>query len=303
MIRPSEYKLEIYKDWESIKVQARTASDDADCAMVTSYCPDGCAAADLVLSSAARLKVFYDLDTPITLNILQHQGEVPYIARDGLGPFDLVLSYTGGKALEELQRQLGARRVAPLYGSVDPSVHKRVASCTRYSSDLSYLGTYACDRQAQLHELFLEPARRCPERKFCIAGAQYPESFPWGPNLFFVRHLPPPEHPAFYSSSRLTLNVTRAAMAEMGHCPSGRLFEAAACGTPIVSDWWDGLEEFFRPGEEILIAKNTNDVTEAINLDEEELQRLATRAKERVLAEHTADKRAAQLIDLIEAAA
>ena len=296
-----DFNLQLYRDWDSVKLQARHALDNADCAMVTSYCPDGCMAADLVLSTAA-LRTFYDLDTPVTLDTLARLGEVSYLPRDGLTEFDLVLSYTGGKALHELKRQLGARRVAALYGSVDPSIHKRVAPSPQYSSDFSYLGTYAPDRQAQLDELFLEPARRCPGKKFCIGGAQYPTEFPWTQNVYFVQHLPPPEHPAFYSSSKLTLNITRGAMAEMGYCPSGRLFEAAACGTPIVSDWWEGLDQFFEP-DEILIARRTEDVTDAFGLEAGELQGLAQRARERVLAEHTSEKRAAQLVSLVEAIA
>lgn len=119
--------------------------------------------------------------------------------------------------------------------------------------------------------------------------------------MYFVRHVPPPEHPAFYSSSALTLNVTRAAMASMGYCPSGRLFEAAACGTPIVSDRWDGLDEFFEPGWEILIAECAGDVIDALSLERGELAQLANHAQERVLAEHTAKKRAQELVNLIEA--
>jgi spore maturation protein CgeB len=303
LVEAADYKLELYLDWESVKPSAIRALQNADCAIVTSYCPDARAASDMILSSAVELKVFYDLDTPVTLDVLGQQGDVSYIPKYGLAQFDLVLSYTGGKALDELQRRLLARRVAPLFGSVDPAFHKRVAPSSQYSSDFSYLGTYATDRQNQLEELFLKPARHSPEKKFCIAGALYPENFPWTGNTYFVRHLPPTEHPAFYSSSRLTLNVTRAAMAGAGYCPSGRLFEAAACGTPIVSDWWEGLEHFFEPGKEILLAEQASDVTDALNLEERELQQIAHRAQERVLSEHTAEKRAAQLVGLMEATA
>jgi spore maturation protein CgeB len=218
-----------------------------------------------------------------------------------LEPFDLVLSYTGGKALTELSRQLGARRVSALYGSVDPSVHRRASQDPNFASDFSYLGTYAADRQIQLQELFLKPADSAPEKKFCIAGAMYPADFPWTTNTHFVRHLAPPQHPAFYSSSRMTLNITRGTMAQMGYCPSGRLFEAAACGTPIVSDWWEGLDAFFTPGEEILIAKNSDDVMLAMQLGEMQLNRLARASQERALTQHTAAQRASELISLIEA--
>lgn len=300
LINPLEYKLRLYEDWADIGPSAEEALLESDCAIVTSYCPDARVAADLVLDSAT-FRIFYDLDTPVTLNRLGHEGDVEYIPTYGLGPFDLVLSYTGGKALEELKRQLGAHRVAPLYGSVDPNTHCRVPQDARFQADFSYLGTYAPDRQRQLEELFLSPARRLSGKKFCLAGAQYPADFPWTSNTFFVRHLSPPEHPAFYSSSRLTLNITRQAMAAMGFCPSGRLFEAAACGTPIVSDYWEGLESFFKPGEEILIARGTQDAVDAISLEEDELRKLALASQERALTEHSADRRAAELIALIEA--
>jgi spore maturation protein CgeB len=183
---------------------------------------------------------------------------------------------------------------------VDPAAHKRVAQHPGFASDFSYLGTYAPDRQSQVEELFLKPAGQLSTKKFCLGGAMYPPDFPWTQNTYFVRHLAPSEHPAFYSSSRLTLNVTRAAMAQMGYCPSGRLFEAAACGTPIVSDWWDGIDRFFEPGKEILIARSSEDAIQAINLPDSELQRLSSASQQRVLAEHTAANRAAELVNLIE---
>ena len=297
------YDLQIYSRWEDIEARARRCVEDSDCSLVTSYCPDAQSASDLILHSKT-FKVFYDLDTPMTLNELGVRGRVDYVPDYGLGPFDLVLSYTGGNALAELSRQLGARRVAPLYGSVDPDTHHRVAERdARFAADLSYLGTYAADRQAQLEEFFLKPAKLLPGRKFCLAGAMYPTDFPWTSNVFFARHIAPPEHSAFYSSSTLTLNVTRRAMAAMGYCPSGRLFEAAACGTPIVSDWWEGLEEFFEPEEEVLIARDSEDVIQALNLNENELAALGRASQERALTSHTAVHRADELVRFIEAGA
>jgi spore maturation protein CgeB len=301
--QPQGYALHLYSCWNDIQVDAETALSESDCAIVTSYCPDARAASDLILDNPKVFSIFYDLDTPVTLNVLGHQGTVDYIPSYGLDPFDLVLSYTGGKALCELASQLGAKRVAPLYGSVDPDTHHRVPADHRFVSDFSYLGTYAADRQAQLEELFLKPAGLLPEKKFCIGGALYPPEFPWMGNTFFVRHVPPPEHPAFYSSSKLTLNVTRAAMAEMGYCPSGRLFEAAACGTPIVSDCWEGLDDFFEPGKEILIAHSSEDALEALYLDRDELVSVSRASQERTLGQHTSSHRAAELINLIEASA
>jgi spore maturation protein CgeB len=294
-------RLTLYSDWEAVRAQAMRDLADADVAMVTSYCPDGLAASDLVLSSSA-VRVFYDLDTPVTLEHLDRGRPLTYIGPRGLSEFDVVLSFTGGRALEMLQQRLGARCVKPLYGSVDPEVHCRVAPVPQYCADLSYVGTYAEDRQEALEALFLEPARQMPERRFLIAGAQYPQAFPWLSNVFFVRHIAPPDHPALYSSSRLTLNITRRAMASMGYCPSGRLFEAAACATPILSDWWEGLDQFFRPGSEILVARGTEDALEGVRLPDCELTRIAARARARVLEEHSAERRVQQLEDALGAA-
>jgi spore maturation protein CgeB len=234
------------------------------------------------------------------LSRLREGESLSYIPTQRLGGFDLVLRYTGGAALEELRSRLGARRVAPLYGSVDPSVHRSVKGTEQYRGDLSYLGTYAADRQATLQELFLEPARRLPDCRFVIGGAMYPVAFPRSPNIYFVRHLPPHEHSAFFCSSRLTLNVTRKAMAEMGYCPSGRLFEAAACGVPILSDAWEGLDQFLEPGREILIARTAEEAMEAVKMSAEKLQRVAKSARQRVLDEHTADRRARDFEQALE---
>jgi spore maturation protein CgeB len=294
-------RLVLYPDWAAVRSQARQALVAADAAIVTSYCPDGQAAADLVRDSRC-VRCFYDLDTPVTLARLEAGEDVGYLPADGLADFDLVLSYTGGAALDALRQRLGARRTAALYGSVDPALHRPAAPAPQYRADLSYLGTFAADRQAALERLFIEPARRRTARRFLIAGAQYPADFPWAANIFFARHLPPTEHPAFYASGRLTLNVTRAAMARMGYCPSGRLFEAAACGAPILSDWWEGLDAFLEPGREILIAHTTEDALAALDVSDEALAAVARHARERVLAEHTADRRAGELVALLDAA-
>ncbi len=295
--------LVLYPDVDTARPRMRQELADADVGMVTSYCPDGLAASDLVLGANLPVRCFYDLDTPVTLARLEAGEKVGYIGDGGLGAFDLVLSYTGGGALDALRTRLGARRTAPIYGSVDPELHYPVAGRAEFTALLSYLGTYAADRQVALERLFVEPARRLPSKRFVIAGAQYPDGFPWTPNTFFVRHLPPPDHPAFYSSSRVTLNVTRDPMARMGWCPSGRLFEAAACGVPILSDWFDGLDEFFAPEREIMVARNTDQAVSALALDDAALDAIARRARERTLDEHTAGRRASQMVAAFETVA
>lgn len=296
-------ELVLYRSWDEVLPRARRALREADVAMVTSYCPDGIAATALLRDEAdALVKLFYDMDTPVTLENVRAGRDIAYIGPRGLADFDLVLSYTGGPALDELQSLLGARRVATLYGHVDPQVHRPVHPVATYRCALSYLGTYAADRQQAVEELFVAPARERPGLAFLIGGAQYPDDFPWTRNIRFVRHLPPPEHPAFFSSSRLTLSVTRQAMAANGWCPSGRLFEAAACGTPLVSDGWPGLDSFFVPGRELVVARRAQDVLDALDTSDAELARMAAAARERVFAEHTSARRAEQLERQVEQA-
>jgi spore maturation protein CgeB len=294
--------LLLYGDWEDVRRRAEQEIADADAAVVTSYCPDGVAATELVMTAQRPLRVFYDLDTPVTLSRLSRGETVSYLGPRGLSEFDLVLSYTGGGALAELRERLGARRTVPLYGHVDPDVHRPAEPVGRYRADLSYLGTYAADRQAALEALLVEPARRRTEQRFLIGGAQYPADFPWSNNIYFVRHLPPSEHPAFFSSSRLTLNITRRDMAQMGFCPSGRLFEAAACGAAIVTDNWEGLDAFFEPGQEVVTANDTEQAVAALDLDDAEVRRIGAAARERTLTEHTSRHRAQDLLCAFEAA-
>jgi spore maturation protein CgeB len=296
-----EPALVLYRTWKDVLPVARQSLAAADAVIITSYCPDARTAADLLFSEGGTaLKVFYDLDTPVTLARLRAGEAVSYVPEEGLAGFDLVLSYTGGAALTELRDGLGARRVATLYGHVDPQTHFPVTQRDQTRFDMSYLGTYSPDRQATLAELLLEPARRFPQRRFVIGGSGYPHDFPWLENMWFVQHVSPPSHPEFFAASRLTLNVTRADMAALGYCPSGRLFEAAACGAALLSDSWPGLETFFEPGEELILARNADEVAAAIECSDATLKQIAARARDRTLGEHTSAHRARQLVDTLE---
>jgi spore maturation protein CgeB len=292
-------ELVLYRSFDEVRGRAALELQHADVGLVTSYCPDALAATDVVLDSSVPTRAYYDLDTPITLDKLARGESVPYLGARGLRDFDLAISYTGGPALVEMQRVLGAKRVAALYGSVDPHLHAPADAVEKYRADLSYLGTYAAERQAALKELLLEPARALPNAMFAIGGSQYPNDFAWSSNIKYLSHVPPYEHAAFFCSARLNLNITRAPMAAMGYCPSGRLFEAAACGAALVSDAWAGLDEFYQPGEELLVVNSRDGVSDALQLSSRELQAMAHRARERTLAQHTTTHRAAQLIDIL----
>jgi spore maturation protein CgeB len=296
----SSATIHLYSDWAAIVQKARRELSDADVGMVTSYCQDGRNASELVVESPSWRKAFYDMDTPVTLSQLQKGESVPYLPVGGFAGFDIVFSYTGGLALEQLRDVLGAKRTAALYGWVDPQMYYRVPAEAGFVSQVSYLGTYAADRQRALDDLFVRPAESLERYQFLIGGTMYPGTQLWPKNIRFIDHVSPVDHRAFYSSSPITLNITRGSMAAMGYCPSGRLFEAAACGTAVMSDNWEGLDTFFTPGEEIMIVQSTAQAISAITADSDQLARIGSRARDRALSCHTAELRAKRLIELLD---
>ena len=294
-------QLTFYSDWPQVRQLALQTAQESDAVITASYLPEGILISDEILSLSHPLRVFYDLDTPITFRNLQ-AGGVGYLRADQLPAFDLVLSFAGGKVIDGLEQRYGARMVRPLYGCVDPDTYFRVESQDDFVCDLSYMGTFAQDRQARLDQLFLEPARRHPEKQFVLAGSLYPWDWKGSANIRKFEHVAPHAHPSFYSSSRTTLNITRQEMIRNGWCPSGRFFEAAACGTPVITDWWEGLDYFFDLEREVRVVYSAEDVETSLQMSDEELRALAGRARQRTLEEHTGQVRAGQLLHYLEEA-
>ena len=292
---PEFCKLVLYDSWKDVLPPARKQLREADVAMVGSYFPDGIAAIDEMLEADPPVKAFYDIDTPITVSALRAKGTTEYIAASQVPLLDIYFSFTGGPILEELEQRFGAACAVPLYCSVDPRRYRRLKANKKFSCDLSYMGTYAPDRQPKLERLLVAPARCLEKRRFIVAGPQYPDTLQWPKNVYRISHLSPQWHPEFYSSSKFTLNVTRRDMSVAGYSPSVRLFEAAACGAPIISDSWPGMESFFKAESEILLASGTADIVDCLtHLSPDEARRIGRRAQERVLSEHTSTIRAAQ---------
>jgi spore maturation protein CgeB len=292
--QPPFCRLHIYDNWNEILPVIRRELTDSEVAIVGSYCPDGLSAIEEMFDSRAEVKAFYDIDTPITMAGLR-SGGTAYLKPEHVEGFDLYFSFTGGPLLNELKSIFGARNAVPLYCSFDPDSDRYCAMRSDYSCDLSYMGTYAADRQAKIEELFCAPARQLPERKFLLAGPQYPKELAWPNNVRRIVHVEPRMHPPFYRSSRLTLNVTRKEMVAAGYSPSVRLFEAAGSGATIVSDWWSGLDTFFTPGEEILLANSSDDIIRYLmKMDAEEIKRIGRHAQQRVIEEHSAERRAVE---------
>ena len=262
---------------------------DADAVMVGSYVPEGVEVGRWAQLHARGVTCFYDIDTPVTLAKLE-RGDFEYLSPEIIPSYDMYFSFTGGPTLTLLEEQYGSPCARPLYCSVDAERYQPLDLPKRW--DLSYLGTYSPDRQPTLEKLLIEPARALPDKRFVVAGPQYPADIDWPSNVERIEHVAPADHPAFYAESAVTLNVTRADMIAAGWSPSVRLFEAAACGTPVISDVWPGIEDLFAPECEIIIAHGTSDVVQALGKD---LSGVGDAARRVVLAGHTAAHRAAEL--------
>jgi spore maturation protein CgeB len=299
MPEPPFCRVHIYEHWDEVCALLRRELVDADVAMLGSYFPDGIQAAGEILNSPSPVKAFYDIDTPITIFNLR-TGEEEYIRRDQIPGFDLYFSFTGGPMLREIECTFGAQRAVPLYCSFDPNLCRLCEAEPRYRCELSYMGTYAPDRQPKLEQLLCEAAIKLPDKRFIVAGPQYPSAIRWPMNVQRIIHIEPKFHPPFYSSSRFTLNLTRKDMQRVGYSPSVRLFEAAGCGAAIISDSWAGIEAFFEPQKEILLARSCEDVIRYVTgISEAEARAIGRRAQDRVLAEHSAEKRALQFEEYV----
>jgi spore maturation protein CgeB len=262
--------------------------------------PDGIAVGERVLATARGLAAFYDIDTPVTLAALE-AGACAYLAAGQIRRYGLYLSFTGGPTLRMLESRYGAPMARALYCSVDAVLYRPAELPTRWH--LGYLGTYSADRQQALERLLIEPARRAPNLRFVVAGPQYPDTIAWPDNVERIDHLGPDEHVRFYSSLGATLNVTRADMVRAGWSPSVRLFEAAACAVPIISDDWPGLSALFQPGREIVVAERPAVVLDMLGWSEPRRRAIGIGGRRRVLAEHTSRHRAAELEAHLMAAA
>lgn len=291
--RPPYGRTELYASLEDLRARFTDEVRRADVVVVGSYVPQGVEVGRWVQATARGLTAFYDIDTPVTLAKLARR-DYEYLSPELIPGYPLYLSFTGGPVLRWIERELGAPAARALYCSVDTELYQPVGCEPRW--DLGYLGTYSPDRQPVLARLMLEAAREWTRGRFVVAGPQYPANLVWPENVAREEHLAPPEHPAFYSAQRFTLNVTRADMVQAGYSPSVRLFEAAACGVPIISDVWSGLETIFTPGKEILLAHSAADSLRYLReLSEPERRAIGERARARVLAEHTAAHRARAL--------
>lgn len=298
---PDFCELRLYDDIPAMLENYRDRLLSADAVIVGSYVPEGPRLIDALHEMRPNLLCFYDIDTPVTMDKLD-AGDEEYLSPRQIPLFDIYFSFSGGEVLDHLEGERGAQRAEALYCSVDPDRYASRPDAPK-KWDLGYLGTYSPDRQPPLEQLLIEPARRLPEMRFIVAGPGYPDDIDWPDNVERIDHLPPAEHEDFYNAQRFTLNVTRAAMRRMGWSPSVRLFEAAACGTPIVSDAWRGLSELLPDGEAAIIAETTEDVVRALtDLNDAERRKIGKGGMDRVLSAHTGRARARDLVRALSSA-
>jgi spore maturation protein CgeB len=297
---PAFCSVQLYDSWSESAATLLQASTDADAIIIGSYFPDAIAATRALLDAGLGPLIFYDIDTPITMSHLRTSGRTDYLEAAMIPYYPAYLSFTGGPVLRELEDRFGSPHAVPFYCSVDPELYRPLPPHEIFECDLSYLGTYAPDRQSKLTRFINGTAALLPESRFLVAGPQYPAGTTWAPNVDRITHVSPSDHPSFYSSSRFTLNLTRAEMVTAGYSPSVRLFEASACGAAILSDSWNGLDEFLTPGEEILVPRDEYEAASILrDFSDEQRLRLGQRARERILSEHTSRHRAAQFESVV----
>lgn len=290
---PPYCRTRLYESLEDLEVRFAAEIRGADLVVVGSYVPEGTAVGDAVFRLATGVTAFYDIDTPVTLARIDRG--IDYIEPRQIPRYDLYLSFTGGPTLDLLHERYRSPRPRPLYCSVDPE-HYRPDPGRAPDLDLGYLGTFSEDRQPVLNRLLLQAAYRWPAGRFAVAGPQYPGTIVWPDNVERTEHLEPTLHRRFYTRVRYALNVTRRDMVVAGYSPSVRLFEAAACGTPIISDQWRGIGRFFTPATEILLSNGPKQTVGYLrDLSETDRLDIGRRARARVLQSHTAAHRAAEL--------
>ena len=290
-------KLFFYDSVEELKTKFLHEVQNADLVIVGSFTPDGVEVGEWATQTAGGLSAFYDIDTPVTLNKLK-RNDFEYLNPDLIPEYDLYLSFTGGPTLDLLENEYYSPSARPLFCSVDTELYYPEDQETSWT--LGYLGTYSDDRQPTLNKFLIKTAQKMKDTKFVVAGPKYPSDIEWPENVERIEHLPPAEHRKFYNSQSYTLNVTRQAMIRAGFAPSVRLFEAAACAVPIISDYWEGLDNLLKPDEEILIARNTQDVLHFLaDITEEKRRKIGQNARKRILKEHSHLQRASQLADYV----
>jgi spore maturation protein CgeB len=239
------------------------------------------------------LCAYWDVDAPATLEAIA--AEPNHHLRRAIPRYDAVLTYGGGDPVVTGYQRVGARLCLPIYNALDPDVHHPAVPRSDFACDLGFLGNRLPDREVRVEEFFLRAAALLPEYRFLLGGSGWQDK-PMPPNVRAIGHVGTSEHNAFFCSGRVTLNINRDSMARYGFSPPTRVFEAAGAGACLISDCWQGIDQFLEPGREVLVANDGQGVAETLAaLSAADAQRIANAARMRILAHHTYANRAAQV--------
>jgi spore maturation protein CgeB len=245
------------------------------------------------------LRIFWDVDAPATLAAMEADAENPL--RGPIGRYDLVLTYGGGQPVIDRYAALGARTCVPIYNALDPEAHHPEAPRPELACDLAFLGNRLPDREERVEEFFFRAVEALPQRSFLLGGNGWEDRVEGLENVRCLGHVPPGDHNALNRSALAVLNVSRESMAANGWSPATRVFEAAGAGACLISDAWEGIEDFLAPDEEVLVARDGAEVAALLaSLDPDRARNIGAAALERVLAEHTYERRAEQVEQVLE---
>ncbi|MFC6997486.1 CgeB family protein [Rufibacter roseus] len=251
----------------------------------------------LKLQSKDRLVIFWDVDAPATLDRVESDPADPF--RTCIPQYDLILTYGGGDPVVNAYTKLGAKKCVPIYNALDTATHYPVSPEVKFACDLAFLGNRLPDREARVEQFFLDVAAKLPEQKFIIGGSGWGDK-PMSENVNYIGHVYTNEHNAFNCTPKAVLNISRESMARYGFSPATRVFEAAGAGACIITDYWEGIDFFFEPDTEILVAKDGEEVAQLLQgLTEERAQAIGEAAYQKVLAKHTYAHRADELEQLL----
>jgi len=244
-------------------------------------------------------RIFWDVDAPATLASMEGDPENPL--RELIPAYDMVFTYGGGQPVIDRYAALGARSCTPIYNALDPETHHPEPPRPELACELAFLGNRLPDREARVEEFFFRAVEALPERTFLLGGNGWEDRVAGLGNVLYLGHVPPGDHNALNRSALAVLNVSRESMAANGWSPATRVFEAAGAGACLISDEWEGVEDFLAPDEEVLVARDGAEVAELLaGLDPERARAIGEAALERVLTEHTYDRRAEQVEAILE---
>ena len=298
---PEYASIKVYQNSSTAVFEALDDAKDADVIVKTS----GVGVFDELLEKEVvnlkkedRFVVFWDVDAPATLDRVKHD-ERDYF-RKIIPRFDLVLTYGGGDPVVNTYKAFGARQCFPIYNALDPSTHHPVPRDARFDADLAFLGNRLPDREKRVEQFFIDVAAQMSSAKFILGGSGWLDK-PMPTNVNYIGHVYTRDHNAFNCSPKAVLNISRDSMASYGFSPATRVFEAAGAGACIITDYWNGIDFFFEPEEEILVARSGEEVKEILaGLSSERAKKIGLAAKSKVLAKHTYANRAVELDSILE---